>query len=142
MVVSLTEEDRVRGGSGPKRAKLRCHQTLKWRWLLEMDKVWSGSRRMERGESGLEERKHVKRDPELIVSFCTRASGHWAGVTEPRAQGRPRHQDTILVTQQPVSLTQELGSDCALARTRMRMEWDDMNAIWRSIPRGCGHTSL
>lgn len=37
MVVSLTEEDRVRGGSGPKRAKLRRHQTLKWRWLREMD---------------------------------------------------------------------------------------------------------
>ena len=44
---------------------------------------------MEREESGLEERKHVKRDPELIVSFAQGLLDTGQGSQNPGPKGDP-----------------------------------------------------
>lgn len=92
---------------------------------------------MERGENGLEEKKHVKRDSGLIVSFVQGLLDTGQNSQNPGAQYTQdsRHH---LVTQQTVSLTQELGSDYALARKRirmgMRMEWTDTKCHLEKYP--------
>lgn len=79
----------------------------------------------------------MKRDSGLIESFAQGLLHTGQNSQNPEAQQTQdsRHH---LVTQQTVSLSQELDSDYMLARTRIRtgirMEWTDTKYHWEKYP--------